>query len=139
MKIYKIISLSLIALFCAIGIIVGLVAINHYYYGYYTSYEYYGGDAYTGIQHAAADTSRNVYEFGGSVESLIQIGGWVIFVCFFIKLLTTVGKLIEAIIDYKKYYAEKKKEKMEQMMAYQNYVNQTQGYAPPVNEFKTSQ
>lgn len=28
--------------------------------GVYTSYGYYGGDAYTGIQQAAADTSRNV-------------------------------------------------------------------------------
>jgi len=28
--------------------------------GVYTSYEYYGGDAYTGIQQAAADTSQNV-------------------------------------------------------------------------------
>ncbi len=28
--------------------------------GTYTSYNYYGGDAYTGIQQAVADTSRNV-------------------------------------------------------------------------------
>ena len=28
--------------------------------GTYTSYNYYGGDAYTGIQQAAADTARNV-------------------------------------------------------------------------------
>ena len=26
----------------------------------YTFYEYYGGDAYTGIQHACADVSENV-------------------------------------------------------------------------------
>ena len=32
----------------------------------YTSYEFYGGDAYTGIQHACADISNNVYYLGHS-------------------------------------------------------------------------
>ena len=32
-----------------------------------TEYEEYGGDAYTGIQHAAADTANNVIDVVGAV------------------------------------------------------------------------
>ena len=50
--------------------------------GNYSSYEYYGGDAYTGIQHAVADTSRNVNNLGHAMENgvrtLLQAGGFVI-------------------------------------------------------------
>lgn len=39
-----------------------------------TSYHYYGGDAYTGIQHAAADTANSV-KFGfGSVLLISGLG-----------------------------------------------------------------
>lgn len=38
--------------------------------GTYTSYNYYGGDAYTGIQQAAADTARNVQ----SQSAIIRAG-----------------------------------------------------------------
>ena len=41
-----------------------------YYYGVYTSYEYYGGDAYTGIQQAVADTSKNVDRLGDLICSV---------------------------------------------------------------------
>jgi hypothetical protein len=37
--------------------------------GTYTSYNYYGGDAYTGIQQAAADTSRNVVTQTGVIAA----------------------------------------------------------------------
>ena len=140
MKIYKIISLSLIILLCVVGIYIGMCAMDHWNYEGYPSHQtYVGGVGYTGIQNAVADTARNVASLISDMSFLINVGGNVILVCFFIKLLTTVEKLIEAIIDCQKYYAEKKKEKKEQMMAYQNYLNQTQVYVPPVNEFKTSQ
>jgi len=34
-----------------------------------SSYEYYGGDAYTGIQHAGADAANNVAILGDNIES----------------------------------------------------------------------
>ncbi|MBR5345401.1 MAG: hypothetical protein IK127_06205 [Clostridia bacterium] len=37
--------------------------------GTQTSYEYYGGDAYTGIQQAAADTARNVQALAKIVKT----------------------------------------------------------------------
>ena len=40
--------------------------------GTYTSYNYYGGDAYTGIQQAAADTARNVRDLALIVRSGFQ-------------------------------------------------------------------
>lgn len=40
--------------------------------GTYTSYSYYGGDAYTGIQQAAADTSRNVRSLASIVKTGFQ-------------------------------------------------------------------
>ena len=42
---------------------------RYWYYGYWTDYEYYGGDAYTGIQQAAADTARNVDDLGDLVRN----------------------------------------------------------------------
>ena len=40
--------------------------------GTYTSYNYYGGDAYTGIQQAAADTARNVQSLARIVRTGFQ-------------------------------------------------------------------
>lgn len=43
---------------------------------------YYGGDAYTGIQHAAADTGNNVYELTKIVRfgfgSILMVGGLIL-------------------------------------------------------------
>ena len=44
------------------------------FYGRYTSYESYGGDAYTGIQNAAADTAVNVENFGYALEEAVNMG-----------------------------------------------------------------
>lgn len=46
-----------------VSVIFGIVCFNSYPYTSITKhvqYEYYGGDAYTGIQQAAADTANNV-------------------------------------------------------------------------------
>lgn len=46
---------------------------------YYTSHETYGGDAYTGIQNAAANTANNVNRLGlfmsNTVEYMFLFGG----------------------------------------------------------------
>ncbi len=53
--------------------VVSFVASSEYYYdGGYTSYEYYGGDAYTGIQQACADAANNVDRLGGYISAVMQ-------------------------------------------------------------------
>ena len=46
-------------------------AIGGYYYYTYTNDVSYGGDAYTGIQNAAADTANNVGRLGYLVEGIV--------------------------------------------------------------------
>ena len=65
--IIKIVSAALIFALGTTVMIVGLCD-SYWYNGYWTSNEYYGGDAYTGIQNAAADTSRNVHYLGNLFE-----------------------------------------------------------------------
>lgn len=68
-------------LFFALGLtvfILGLSSSTGFYGGYYSSYdykkpsyEYYGGDAYTGIQNAAVDTANNVARAGADTSNAI--------------------------------------------------------------------
>ena len=82
-----------------LGMLVGIFSILGGLGGWFTSgyYDYvshttYGGDAYTGIQNAAADTANNVNQLGHGLNSafswLFVILGAAIF-CFFL------GKLIK--------------------------------------------
>jgi len=43
------------------------------YEGSIVSDQYYGGDAYTGIQHAAAATARNVYYLNQNITELSKV------------------------------------------------------------------
>ena len=73
----------------------------------YISYEYYGGDAYTGIQHAIADTGNNVnslvatvYSAGRQVLSAVFTTSafvfvLVFFVCLYIAIKTFTYKNAE--------------------------------------------
>ena len=64
-------------------IIAGLIAIafaivvisqtTNFSVGSYTWYESYGGDAYTGIQNAAADTANNVSYLNDNLEDFAQM------------------------------------------------------------------
>lgn len=53
--------------------------------GSYTSREYYGGDAYTGMQQAAAQTANNVLYLSDIVQagcsSILLVGGLSLVVC----------------------------------------------------------
>ena len=62
------------ALIIVLGMVVSIVGISEkfHYYGYYTYYETYGGDAYTGIQNAAADTSKNIQNLGYMCEEFFN-------------------------------------------------------------------
>jgi len=57
-------------------------------------YEYYGGDAYTGIQNSTADVAENVAEAGDILKNLIYdfsytMGGALLIVALIILLLAT--------------------------------------------------
>lgn len=47
----------------------------------------YGGDAYTGIQNAAADTGNHVYGVGLGVGAILLFGGLAIYAYFYLKSL----------------------------------------------------
>lgn len=65
-------------------------------------YEYYGGDAYTGIQNSTADVAENVAEAGDILKNLIYdfsytMGGTLLIVALLILLVATY-LLIKACI-----------------------------------------
>ena len=96
----------------AIGItLVGVAAIvfgilcwsywNSYsYYGISVRYETYGGDAYTGIQNAAADTANNIKALigliGSSTSTLINYMGYLIFTIGALLFVVSIAKMISA-------------------------------------------
>ncbi len=57
-------------LLCIVGVVSIGLAIKSYTIkpSYYESIQFYGGDAYTGIQHAAARTSENVAKLKDSIN-----------------------------------------------------------------------
>ncbi len=72
---FDIVKLSICALGIVLGLvltIVGITTYNSSLYGDYIRSESYGGDAYTGIQNAAAETANNVMALEWSVR---EIGG----------------------------------------------------------------
>ncbi len=94
---------------CYIGIAIGIICIIFSFAafsgdaaissGTYTNHSVYGGDAYTGIQNAAADTANNVVKLGSGIEALYdkisQVGGFILLIA---------GALI--ILNYSKQLAE---------------------------------
>ena len=70
-------------------IIFGAIDGNFYGYSKYVSYEFYGGDAYTGIQNAAADTANNIGRLTDLVESVGEE-----FFNFFGTMLILAGVLV---------------------------------------------
>ena len=89
---------------CIVGIILGVVTMligvmsdefNYSYYGYGEK-ETYGGDAYTGMQNAAAQTATNVYRLYQTVQvfskSLLIILGVFIVLHYALMLYETVKK-----------------------------------------------
>jgi hypothetical protein len=73
-KAFKVVKIIVASLLIAMGIILFYIGFDEIYYSSnYTSYETYGGDAYTGIQNAAADTARNVDNLGDLIEESTEI------------------------------------------------------------------
>ena len=74
------IKMSLGIALCVIGVIAFAWGVgNVHYNGDYASREYYGGDAYTGMQHASATTANNVDELGdlmaNSITGMFMLSG----------------------------------------------------------------
>ena len=96
----------------AIGIVLtGIMAIvfgiicwcywdSYSYYGDYVSYETYGGDAYTGIQNAAADTANNINDLisviGYATSTLINYMGYLIFTIGVLLFVVGIAKMFSA-------------------------------------------
>lgn len=65
----------LAVVFAVLMIVAGITASDYYLpteTGTRTAYSYYGGDAYTGIQQAAADTARNVKNQSATIVAGFQ-------------------------------------------------------------------
>ena len=158
MKVYRIVMMSLITVLCMFGILCGLIFMSsgNYYFSstpnsqintVYTTDKYYQGDAYTGIQQAAADVSYNVQAVEARLENLerdveaagetiargtnrmIEILGWLTIVIFSIALLISVGKLIAAIIDCAKSAAENRRQREEELQ--RQYAEQMKNVGIP--------
>ena len=86
----------------ALCIIFAIVCISDtfYYHGFYThvSYEYYGGDAYTGIQQAVADTANNVAEAGSNLalqlDAIFEVIGYIFIVMGLLLIANGINGLI---------------------------------------------
>lgn len=91
----------------AIGVVSGILSVifgiyvkngNYGTYPYYIAGESYGGDAYTGIQNAAADTGNNVKV----VYQLIQNSAMFLLITIgLIAISAFFSKLIKAVMDFK--------------------------------------
>lgn len=90
----------------AIGVVSGILSVifgiyvkngNYGTYPYYIAGESYGGDAYTGIQNAVADTGNNVK----AVYHLIQNSAMFLLITIgLIAISTFFSKLIKAVMDF---------------------------------------
>lgn len=90
-----------------LGIIAIIMGNSVNYYGGYELESKYGGDAYTGIQNAAAQTANNVYNFGNYHEEV-----YASFMAFIgISLLASGGLVISYQIVDNKLKGSKKNEK----------------------------
>ena len=77
------------------------------YGGNYISYEYYGGDAYTGIQQAVADTGNNVNTLGNTIayagtkilDAILTTGAFVFMLIFFVCLYTAIRTFTSKIVE----------------------------------------
>lgn len=79
---------------CVLGIVLGLVltvvgftTYDSSLYGDYIASESYGGDAYTGIQNAAADTANNILSLEWTVREIsgvVLIGFGLVTVLYFV-------------------------------------------------------
>lgn len=100
LKLLPIISNAIGVVSGILSVIFGIYVKNGDYgtYPYYIAGESYGGDAYTGIQNAAADTGNNVK----AVYHLIQNSAMFLLITIgLIAISVFFSKLIKAVMDFK--------------------------------------
>ena len=75
MKAGFILKLIASALIMSVGALMTIMGITDVFWcgKSYVSHEYYGGDAYTGIQNAAADTANNIGELGYLISDIANM------------------------------------------------------------------
>ena len=98
----KILSFAILiaGITCIIFAIIYYTTPPCFYLGAFEYFETYGGDAYTGIQNAAAQTANNIIHLNQSIESATKIftlfaAGIFVIIGFLLLVLGTV-KLIAA-------------------------------------------
>lgn len=103
-KVFCFIGLG-IGTLCLILSIVALCGSASVSTGNYISHESYGGDAYTGIQNAAADTGNNIRFLGMGIELLYdkvcQIGAFILFIAGLLISLKYAKELIAILKEEK--------------------------------------
>lgn len=109
MKLFKLIRHSITCLLCLFGIIWPMLTGGYLSHGGLdVSFERYGGDAYTGIQNAAAKTANNV---GDLINALYDFQAWVLFllsIIFTIIFLKNLEIVIYIALDMVKKRKQKK-------------------------------
>ena len=115
-KLFKgffLIFLCLLSLAMALHHFVCSGTVNFYYPdGEYIKYEYYGGDAYTGIQHAVADVGNNVSTLDNAisyisreiVETILLTCAFAFTLVFFVFLYLAIKTFMEKTVE--EYYPE---------------------------------
>jgi len=81
-------------LLIAAGIVSLVGASSFYCHPDYTSYVYYGGDAYTGIQQASADASNNIRDVGVFIDDACTVFATVFGLAF---IAGGIGMLASAV------------------------------------------
>ena len=102
-KVKCIANLVLNILAILITFIFGICLMTTEFYGEYEANTSYGGDAYTGIQNAAAATANNVDDLGNFQSDVVHIAGCLggmLLTIHFIK--ETFKSIDEVIITFKK-------------------------------------
>ncbi|MBQ9862063.1 MAG: zinc-ribbon domain-containing protein [Clostridia bacterium] len=94
---------------CVLGIVLGLVltvvgftTYDSSLYSDYIASESYGGDAYTGIQNAAADTGNNIFSLEWTVREIsgvVLIGFGLVTVLYFVLKVFECKKVIPVAKD----------------------------------------
>ena len=101
-------------LICALATLIAIVAFTqdfNYYAPAALDYEYYGGDAYTGIQHATIDTARHIRMLGYLCEDFFCFVAMIIGFSASILSLASITLLIIDICKLTKLCKEENNEK----------------------------
>ena len=91
----------------AVGVLAIVFAVLSLFSGsnnslYTMDFERYGGDAYTGIQNAAARTANNIYHLNKNLISMFSIFGYGLMVVGLLVVLYGAKKLLNTVLASKK-------------------------------------